>query len=96
MKKTITIKEKTIKVWERRGLFGGYKISPQKAKFDQDCKTMMIVFAKKAKANKLPANAEEIIAWVNQSYKNCEASFTKNHPYAVVLDVDLVLDELVK
>lgn len=95
-KKTITLRDKTITVWQKGGFFGTPKITEEKRKFDQDCKTLLTVFAKLAKANKLPTNAQDIINWIGQSYQNCEATFTSRKPKAVVLDVDYVLDQLVK
>lgn len=96
MKKTVPIKTKTITVFEYKGFFRRPQITEQKTKFDQDCKTLLTLFAKLAKVNKLPKNAEEMIANIAQSYKNTEACFTKRQPKAAVLDVDIVLDELVK
>lgn len=95
MKKKIKLTDKTIQVWEVKGFLGGRKITEQKRKFDQDCKTLLTMLAKLAKKNKLPTNADEIINWVGQSYQNCEATFTTKKPNAVVLDVDKVLEQLV-
>ena len=95
-KKVIKLKDKTIKVWERTGfILQKLQVTEQKQKFDQECKTLLVLFAKLAKANKLPKNSEEIINSINQSYKNCDGTFTKRKPYAVVLDVDDVLNQLV-
>lgn len=95
-KKTLKLRDKEITVYELKGWFGRPKITEQKNKFDQDCKTLLTLFAKLAKANKLPTNAEEVINWVGQSYKNASDSFAKRKPRVVVLDVDYVLDQLVK
>lgn len=94
--KAVTLKDKTIIVWQPGGFFGKPRITEQKRKFDQDCKTLLTLFAKLAKVNKLPKNSQEIIDWVGQSYQNCEKTFITRKPKAVVLDVDHVLDQLVK
>ena len=95
-KKTITLRDKTITVWRPEGFFGTPHITEEKRKFDQDCKTLLTVFAKLAKANKLPTNAQELINWIAQSYQNCDDTFAIRKPKAVVLDVDYALDQLVK
>lgn len=94
-KKVITLRDKTIQVYERVGFFGKIRIHEQKTKYDQDCKTVMVLFAKFAAANKLPKNSQEIIEAIAQSYKNCERTFTTRKPFAAVVDVDIILDELV-
>jgi hypothetical protein len=94
--KVIKLREKTITVYEPKGFFGKPQITEQKAKFDQDCKTLLTLFAKFAKVNKLPKNSQEIIDWIGQSYKNTEGTFITRKPKAVVLDIDYVLDQMVK
>lgn len=95
-RKTVKLKDKNITVWERRGFFGQVHITEQKRKFDQDCKTLLTLFAKLAKANKLPTNAQDIINWIGQSYQNASDCFAQRKQIAVVLDIDDVLDQLVK
>lgn len=93
---TVKLSDKTITVWERRGMFGRLVIHEQKIKFDQDCKTLLTLFAKFAKVNKLPKNSQEIIEAIGASYQNCSDSFVKRKPYVVVVDVDKILNQLIK
>lgn len=95
-KKIVKLREKEITVYELKGFFGRPKITEQKTKFDQDCKTLLTVFAYLAKANELPKNSQEIIDWIGQSYTNCEATFIKRKPRAIVLDVNYLLEQVVK
>jgi len=94
--KTLTLTDKTITVWERKGLFGTLKIHEQKLKFDRDCNTLLTLFAKLAKVNKLPKNSQEVIDWIGQSYRNTEHTFISRKNQAIVLNVDSVIDQLVK
>lgn len=94
--KTVKLTDKTITVWEREGFFGTLKIHEQKLKFDRDCNTLLTLFAKLAKANKLPKNSQEVIDWIGTSYRNTDHTFITRKNQAVVLDVDKVIDQLVK
>lgn len=94
--KTVKLTDKTITVWERKGFFGTLKIHEQKLKFDRDCGTLLTIFAKLAKGNKLPKNSQEVIDWIGQSYRNTEQSFITRKNQAVVLNVDSVIEQLVK
>lgn len=95
-KQVIKLTDKTITVWERKGFFGKLIIHEQKLKFDRDCGTVLTLFAKLAVGNKLPKNSQEIIESIAQSYRNTENTFITRKNQAVVLDVDKVIDQLVK
>lgn len=94
--KKIDLKDTKITVYEIKGWFGRPKITEQKRKFDQDCKTLLTLFAKYARVNKLPANAEELINYIGQSYTNIENTYKTRKPTAVVLDVNNAIDQLLK
>lgn len=93
--KTIILKDIIITVYERKGFFGTLKIHEQKLKFDRDCHTLLTLFAKLAKANKLPKNSQEVIDFIGQSYRNCEQTFITRKPRAVVLNIDSVIEQLI-
>ena len=95
--KVIKLTDMTITVWERKGfILQKLQVTEQKKKYDQDCKTLLVLFAKLAKVNKLPKNSEAIVDAVNQSYTNIDNTFKTRKPLAAVLDVNNVLDQLVK
>lgn len=94
--KEINLKSKQLVVYELKGFFRRPRVTEQKVKFDHDCKTLLTLFAKLAKVNKLPKNSQDIIDWIGQSYQNCEGTFITRKPTALVLDIDHVLDQLVK
>lgn len=91
----VKFRTKTIKIWERRGLFQNLHITEDKIDFDQQSAFFLKVLMLLEKKKRLPKNSDKIRAMMGNSYKNQGEAFMSRSQYADVLDIDYVLEQII-